>query len=248
MTTNSQSVQAALARRRLLLATLVTAVLLFVPYSQYLLYPVRLFVTLIHESGHALAATLTGSVVRGIALSPNTSGVTLTQGPYWAQWVIDPAGYLGAALFGAVMLQTGRLGGRNAGRMVLGAMAAAVLAATLVWCHNPLVSGLFTPAAGLTVFVLLGLAAFYTRAETALFLAVFLAVQCCLDALNDLGTLLLITANNLGDNDASNMAHVSHIPATFWAVSWALLAMLILGVSLRGYWRATSHSVRREES
>lgn len=66
-----------------------------------LLWPVRLFVTFIHEAGHALAALLTGGQVLGFTVSPNGSGVAVYDGGYQA--LILPAGYLGAALFGSAL-------------------------------------------------------------------------------------------------------------------------------------------------
>ena len=43
----------------LLMATAATLALWYVPYSNYILYPLRLFVTFLHESGHALAGAAT---------------------------------------------------------------------------------------------------------------------------------------------------------------------------------------------
>jgi hypothetical protein len=40
----------------LLLATAITALLWFLPYGNWIVYPIRLFVTFIHESSHALVA------------------------------------------------------------------------------------------------------------------------------------------------------------------------------------------------
>ncbi len=228
------------ARRMLLGAVVLVLVMMWIPYSQFVLYPVRLFVTLVHESGHALAATLTGSAVEGIRLNPNASGVTLIRATWWADWIINPAGYLGAALFGAMLLQLGRLRAKTAGKSILRFMAGYALVVTLVWCHNPAVSGLFTPVMGVLIAVIMGLLARYLPDRAAQFVAIFIAVECGLDALNDLVTLLVITTNHLGDNDAANMAAVSHIPAIVWALLWAALASILVFGSFRIYWRAVT--------
>ncbi len=228
------------ARRMLLGAIALVLVMMWIPYSQFVLYPVRLFVTLVHESGHALAATLTGSVVDGIRLNPNTSGVTLIRATWWADWLINPAGYLGAALFGALLLQLGRFRSKTAGKSILRFMAGYALVVTLVWCHNPAVSGLFTPVMGLLIAVIMALLAKYLSDGAAQFAAIFISVECGLDALNDLVTLLVITTNHLGDNDAANMARVSHVPAVVWALLWALMASVLVFGSFRMYWRAVT--------
>src|SRR5688500_2425405 len=59
----------------LLLATVITLVLWFMPFAEYLVYPIRLFVTFIHESSHALVAILTGGSVQSLTISMDGSGV-----------------------------------------------------------------------------------------------------------------------------------------------------------------------------
>ncbi|MDQ3257955.1 MAG: M50 family metallopeptidase, partial [Acidobacteriota bacterium] len=49
--------------RTLLFAAALTVLLWFVPFAELLTYPFRIFVTFIHEGGHALAAILTGNSV-----------------------------------------------------------------------------------------------------------------------------------------------------------------------------------------
>lgn len=229
------------ARRLLISATLATVALYFVPGSQYLLYPVRLFVTFVHESGHALAATLTGGSAEYIRIRPNTSGVTLTRDTPITAWIVLSAGYLWAAAFGAIMLHIGRLNRwKSAGRTALYFMAGYLLAVTLIWAHNPWASGWFTPLAGIATAAILWAAARYASAPVAAFLASFLAVQCTLDALMDLQTLTYLTSNHLGDNDAVFMSHAVGLPPVFWAIVWVLLSLVMLAVSLLSYWRGTA--------
>ena len=59
----------------LLAATVISIVLWFIPYAEYLVYPFRLFVTLIHESGHALVAFLTGGSVQSLTIAADGSGL-----------------------------------------------------------------------------------------------------------------------------------------------------------------------------
>src|SRR5919199_4444095 len=76
----------------------------FVPYAWVLAYPFKLFVTFIHEGGHALAAVLTGNSVRSLSVAFDGSGLTETYvapGGTFAGFFISSAGYLGAPAFGA---------------------------------------------------------------------------------------------------------------------------------------------------
>ncbi len=67
-----------------------------------LMYPFRLFVTMIHELGHGVAAVLTGGHFIEFAVTKHGAGITYTSGG--SRFVIIQAGYLGTALFGAVLL------------------------------------------------------------------------------------------------------------------------------------------------
>jgi hypothetical protein len=231
--------EAALRSRKLLLAaTAITVALWFLP-SPYndILYPLRLFVTFIHESGHALTAILTGGSVESLTVFRNGEGVTMTRTPYWAGWLVLSGGYLGTTVFGALLLQAGRLSRwQNAGRNILYACAISLLVITLVWGHfNP-----FTLIAGIVLAALLGGLARLSTPRVAEFVASFLAVQCCLNALGDLRILLYLTTNAPGaDNDAVFMQRQYMLPAVFWAALWAVSAIVILALALRSYWRAT---------
>jgi hypothetical protein len=92
-------------RRDLLLALIAFVVALALWQMQglfFLTYPLRLFVTLIHELGHGLAAIVTGGSFEHFNVTKSGAGVAYTTGG--ARVVIIQAGYLGTALFGAVLL------------------------------------------------------------------------------------------------------------------------------------------------
>jgi hypothetical protein len=246
-------------RMLLLMATLVTVGLFFVPYSDYLLYPLRLFVTFVHESGHAVAALITGGSVESLHVSPTGSGVTWVRvSPLWA-WISLSGGYVGSALFGALLLQTGRLTRwQNAGRTTLYAAAFYILGVTVLWAHNPfnnpgnsftgggMTPDFFTMLAGVCLFFLLFALARLSSPRFANFLAAFLAVQCSLNALVDLRTLLFLTTNNGGDNDAVFMSQHYLLPPTFWALLWAGIAIVVIVLSLWSYNRAISAQIRAQ--
>src|SRR5918992_1367014 len=91
--------------RTLLIATLITLALWFLPYTSFLTYPFRLFVTFIHEGGHALAALLTGNSVESLSIATNASGETYTtRGGAISQIFVASAGYVGAMTYGALLL------------------------------------------------------------------------------------------------------------------------------------------------
>ncbi len=86
----------------LLTAAVLSIVLWFIPFAEVLTYPFRLFVTFVHEGGHALAALITGNSVDSLSIATNASGETYTtQGGIFSQMLVSSAGYIGSMVYGA---------------------------------------------------------------------------------------------------------------------------------------------------
>src|SRR5436189_5214569 len=91
--------------KTLLFAALISIALWFIPFAEILSYPFRIFVTFIHEGGHAIAALITGNSVQSLSVAMNASGETYTsQGGTFSQMLVASAGYLGAMTYGANLL------------------------------------------------------------------------------------------------------------------------------------------------
>src|SRR5215510_15584984 len=86
----------------LLGATALTIVISYIPFGGLVVYPLRLFVTFIHEGGHALAALLTLGSVHRLAIHANASGETYTSGGL--SLLISSLGYLASKAYGAGLL------------------------------------------------------------------------------------------------------------------------------------------------
>src|SRR6185436_8489603 len=104
----------------LVLASLLTLALWFIPFAGVITYPIRLFVTFIHEIGHALAALVTFGGVNRVALEWNGSGVTFTKGG--CGLLISSAGYLTTTVYGSALLLMLRKQ-RNAKKGAIGTVA-----------------------------------------------------------------------------------------------------------------------------
>ena len=227
----------------LLIAATISVVLWFIPYAEFLTYPFRIFVTFIHEGGHALAALLTGNSVASLSVAANTSGETYsTQGGIFSQIFISSAGYLGSMAFGALLLVLIRKA--VAARIVLLSCAVYIFALTMIYgLIKPIFwvqawSGIpFTLLAGMIISVGLILIARFASAKVATFFVSFLAVQCVLNALYDLKILFDLSSpfGEAGHTDAANMQMATHIPAIFWTVLWIALALGILWFAMRLY-------------
>ena len=227
----------------LLIAATISVLLWFIPFAEFLTYPFRIFVTFIHEGGHAIAALLTGNSVASLSVAMNASGETYTtQGGLISQVFISSAGYLGSMAFGALLLILIRKA--VAARLVLLGCAIFVFTLTMIYgLFKPIFSmnmwsGIpFTLLAGTAISVGLVLIAKFASARVAAFFTSFLAVQCVLNALFDLKTVFFL-ASPFGptvQTDAVNMANATGIPAILWTMIWIGLALAILWFAMRLY-------------
>jgi hypothetical protein len=216
----------------LVFASLLTLALWFIPLAGVITYPIRLFVTFIHETGHALAALATFGGVNRIKLDLGGSGVTFTQGG-WG-FLISSAGYLTTTLYGSGLLLMLRRE-RNARKAAIGTgllllLITALFGGNLVAWLAGLVFG-----AGC---LFLGLKA---KPQLIHFCMSFLAVQCLLNAFYDLRALLYLSAFDPAfPTDAGNMSQATggFLPPMFWAAGWALLSAVVVVATLAVYYRS----------
>jgi hypothetical protein len=231
----------------LLIATIITIALWFIPYADYLVYPIRLFVTFVHEGSHVLAALLTGGSVESLTVSPDTSGLVMFRYTNAiSQLVTSSAGYLGSTAFGVLLLVLIRRA--YSARIVLAASAIFVGAMTLlfglfapIWnifsANVSFGSVIFTVVSGAILTIGLLAIARYASARVAQFAMSFLAVQCVLNALSDLKTVFYASSPfaNPMQTDALNMANATGIPSIAWVVIWIGISVLMISVGLRFY-------------
>lgn len=227
----------------LLVATVITIALWFIPFADRLVYPIRLFVTFIHEGSHALASVLTGSPVSSLSVASDGSGeVYSLPSNFLAALLISSAGYLGTTAYGTLLLVLIRRA--YSARIVLAASAGFVGIMTVLFgiiapawnifsVQVSFGSVAFTVAAGAILTAGLLAIAKYASARVAQFALSFLAVQCLLNALLDLKTVLLSGSNI--PTDAANMAQITGLPGVVWVVIWIGISVLMISVGLRFY-------------
>ncbi len=243
----------------LLVATAISIVLWFVPYAEYLVYPFRLFVTLIHESGHALVAFVTGGSVQSLTIAADGSGLVYSSsGSLLGQIFTSSAGYVGTMLFGVFLLYLIRKN-VSPNKMLFGS-GVFILVITIVFgvlspVFNFLSLQVGFGSVAFTVFVavLLTAALFalakFANERTARWITGFLAVQCLLNAISDLKTVFFINAPVVGadmQNDATNMANATGIPAFLWVVVWIVISLGLLFIGFRMF--ASVRNASRSDS
>jgi hypothetical protein len=201
-----------------------------------LMFPFRILVTFVHEAGHGLTAVLTGGTFYTFQLYGDGSGVAYTSGG--STFLIPQMGYLGAALFGAILLYaTNRV--RNVNLVSLGTGVffigvALIFASRSTGSIMGLAGTLFALASGFAIGVgFLALGRHGTR-KTNLFALNAVAFIVGFNAINDVWSLMgnrSVTIQNV-PNDALAIATATRTPVEFWIILWTLLALVMMGISV----------------
>jgi hypothetical protein len=204
-------------------AIAVSLIVSLTPWALPLLYPFKLFTTWVHETSHALMTVLVGGRVTAVTIDPDTSGLThgLVPASRAARGLVASAGYLGAALVGCLLMAATRVERRA--RAILYGVGAFMLLTVVVWMRNVF---------GVVVVLAWGLAlvtmARRRMANALRFLLSLLAVQVALNSVYDIRVLFLVN----GPSDAATMARLFLLPASFWAATWMLMSVAMLGWTL----------------
>lgn len=213
-------------RTRRILVFFATAVGIVLLWNTPILYPLRIFVVLLHELSHGLAAVATGGGIERIVLTPDEGGETLTRGGNAILTL--SAGYLGSLAWGALILSAARL--KNAGH-VLAFLGLAVLALTALYIRS-----LFGFAFGLLfgAAALVGGRRLPHRAVAWLLLVV--GLTSCMYAVLDIKSDILDRPDL--PSDARMLSHLTHVPVLAWGVLW-------LAISLAVSWSVFRRSLAR---
>jgi hypothetical protein len=193
------------------------AVLALVLWDTFVVYPFRLFVVLLHEISHGVAAVATGGSIVSIGLRFDEGGVCLTRGGW--PFLILNAGYLGSLLWGALFLL---LGARRArARTVIAGMGLFTLSVTLAYVRTG-----FGFVYGLAASLLLIVAATRLKAAVSETLLAAIGATSVLYAVWDIATDVLL--RHSGGSDAAALARLTGVPAILWGVAWAAVSIAVL--------------------
>lgn len=235
----------------LLIATLVSVGIWiaswYFPLAGYIVYPIQLFATFVHEGSHVLATLMTGGSVQSLTVSPDTSGLvwSLTQEGNWLQaFLVSSAGYVGTTIFGVLLLTWFRYGysSRNALYFSSGFVGIMTLVFGLlapIWNvfngQFSVLSVAFTVISGAVITGALFAIAKFAQLKWVNFSLAFLAVQCLLNAIFSLKTLFIVSATSETHSDALNMAQATGVPSLFWVTLWIVVSIVVISLGLRVY-------------
>lgn len=220
---NSSDAPPRISPRKSLIIRIVSFTLIYVLLSYYggeigyrLLYPIRIFVTFLHEFGHAAGGLLTGGDVMAVQIDPRGGGRTTIAGGNFA--VILMGGYLGSAIFGNLLFYIAARRERWV-KPLMGLLVIAMTVTAFVW-HN----------------------SFFTTALLCLFAAVLAWIgfktKFGRDVLMVLGLASIIyilqdTAVGPSSDLRKFETEMRFLPARVWMVIWLVMALAMLAVNLK---------------
>ena len=179
-------------------------------------YPLKIFVVLLHEVSHALAVVVTGGELDRITLDPRQGGATYFQGGN--AFLALNAGYLGSLLWGGVMFSAAR-SPRVRTDWVNGAIGVLVVVLTVFFVRSwfGIAFGIFFGAA------MVGVARKVGRTWNRRVLAA-LGLTSCLYAILDIKSDVLDRPEL--HSDAYMLAELTGVgTATVWGVVWITFAI-----------------------
>lgn len=208
-------------RGREILPSLGLALAALLLWHTPLVLPFKLFVVMLHELSHGIAAILTGGRIIAIQLTVDQGGLCQTAGG--SRPIILSAGYLGSMVWGALLLVLGSRSRRD--RAILGALGTLVVGITALYVRS-----LFGAVFGILTGAALVLCARYLPASVSDLLLRAIGVTSCLYAPEDIASDLIL--RSVPDSDAAQLARVTFIPGVAWGILWMVASLAVAAIAL----------------
>jgi hypothetical protein len=173
-------------------------------------YPLKIFVVLLHEVSHALMSVATGGSIDRITLDPMQGGACYCPGGN--AFLTLSAGYLGSLLWGGLMLSAARRS-RVKSEWVNGLIGALVVCLTLLYVRNGF-GFVFGIAFGLAMFAVSKKLGDGVNRSLLLTLGLTSALYAVLDIKSD------IIDRPEARSDAAMLAEITGIPTAIWGILW----------------------------
>lgn len=203
---------------------------LWLLWNTPIVYPLKIFVVLLHEISHGAVAVLTGGTIERIGVDAQEGG--FCQCPGGSPFLTLSAGYLGSLLWGGLILTAAR-GRGNWPRIGAAAIGLIVIAVAILYIRN-----LFGLLFGVTFGVAMILSARQLPREGNAALLTALGLTSCLYAILDIKSDVLDRPEVI--SDARMLAEYTGIPTVVWGAFWIALALFISAWLFRRALRSVS--------
>lgn len=191
--------------------------LLWLLWDTWVVTPLKLFVVLLHEISHGLAAVATGGGIDRIVITADQGGACYCGGG--DAFLTLSAGYLGSLVWGVVLVLLATVLGRRSGWFTaLIGVGVGVISA--LYIRNP-----FGLAFGLAAAAALMAAARYLSPAANTRILWVLGLTSCLYAVLDIKSDILDRPEMR--SDAAMLAEMTGVPTLAWGILWIGAALVI---------------------
>jgi peptidase M50B-like protein len=184
--------------------------------GRIVLKPINLFVTYLHEFGHAFGALITGGTVESLQVSADGSGVTTSRGG--SRPIIIMGGYIGSAIFGNLLFLIGAKWPKVA-QIAIFILASTMAISAIVW-HNSLYTSTF--------LLIFAVALYFIASKTNLDrdMLMFLGLASIIYIIQDF---------NVGPGSDLKMyaEEMIFIPAFVWKYIWLAIVVILTFFNFR---------------
>lgn len=181
-----------------------------------LIYPLKVFVVLLHELSHAAVAVATGGTIERIVLDPNQGGACYCPGGN--AFLTLSAGYLGSLAWGALLI-TAAQGKKLSAKWITAIVGVAVITLTVLYVRS-----VFGLGFGIAFGLALVLSSRFLNVALNRGLLLVLGLTSCLYAILDIKSDILDRPHLR--SDAAMLAELTNIHTTVWGVVWISIALL----------------------
>ena len=182
-----------------------------------IVYPLKIFVVLLHEISHGIASVATGGGIEKITLEPGQGGACHCFGGN--AFITLTAGYLGSLLWGAAMFSAAR-SDRVKTHWVNGFIGATMMVLTIFFVRTGF-GVIFGIAFGLTMIVISKQMGPAVNRGLLLTLGLISALYAILDIKSDVIDRPSIRS------DAAMLAELTNVPTMVWGVLWITIAVAV---------------------
>ena len=189
----------------------------FFAWNTFLIYPIKLFVVLIHEMSHGLVAVFTGGRIVEISLNEYLGGLTTTEGGN--TFLVASAGYLGSVLVGSLLFYS------SFDKKVSVWFTTGLAILLLIFAANFIVGSLGQIVAVASAIILVISPRYFNHLVNQIILqsmGLLSAIYVLIDIKED-----LISGPNY-QTDTAILESISSIPSTFFALLWLIISGVVI--------------------
>lgn len=204
----------------IIIVTLVTVAILF--WDTSFVFPIKLFVVLLHEISHCIAVLISGGTVKEIQVSYQLGGSCISQGGNEIAAAL--AGYLGSLVFGVLIFISAR---KEKVCKFVCCFVALVFIAVAIFFIKSLFGILFSIGFAIVLILLSLLSINFIRTSFIKTLGLLSCLYIIFDIKDDLLSF------EYRDTDALILEKITSIPSILWGIAILLFSLIIIYYMLK---------------